>query len=284
MKKVIILLFLNIVILLHSQEYQTTNEVSLLSFNIQVFGKTKSNKPEVMHVISDIVTQFHIIAIQEVRDKSGTTAPKLMELLPDYYDFIIGPREGRTNSKEQFLYLYDSTKVDVLGQVVYEDVDDVYERNPMGLYLKVGELDFVLINLHIKPDDKDTKSINETYDEISVLPMVIESFSTFFNEPDIAIVGDFNEDGSYFNEELLSEIFNESQYINVIHNDLNTTVAKSSNTYDRIILTDDMSTDWAGEYGVLYFDEVYDLGDLEPKKISDHYPVWCTLNINFDND
>ena len=42
-----------------------------IGFNIQVFGPSKASKPEVMEVLASIISQFDIVAIQEIRDKSG---------------------------------------------------------------------------------------------------------------------------------------------------------------------------------------------------------------------
>ena len=54
-----------------------TETITITSFNIQVFGISKAGKPEVMEIITDIITQFDIVAIQEIRDKSGTAIVKL---------------------------------------------------------------------------------------------------------------------------------------------------------------------------------------------------------------
>jgi hypothetical protein len=47
-----------------------TNTIKIASFNIQVFGKSKRSKKEVMAVLTKTVTNFDITAIQELRDKS----------------------------------------------------------------------------------------------------------------------------------------------------------------------------------------------------------------------
>src|SRR3989338_8556650 len=44
--------------------------ITLASFNIQVFGDSKAAKEDVMKALTDIVIQYDIIAIQEVRDSS----------------------------------------------------------------------------------------------------------------------------------------------------------------------------------------------------------------------
>jgi len=54
-------------------------------------------------------------------------------------------------------------------------------------------------------------------------------------------------------------------------------IAKSC-SYDRIIVTSAMNAKFTGEAGVLRFDEIYEL-DCEPKKVSDHYPVYSVFRV-----
>jgi len=74
------------------------------AFNIQVFGISKASKPEVMDVLADIIRTYDIIAIQEIRDKSQTALPTLVDLLNSdgsQYSYVVSERLGRTTSKEQ---------------------------------------------------------------------------------------------------------------------------------------------------------------------------------------
>ena len=57
-----------------------------------------------MDTIVKIISQFDIVAIQEIRDKFGTD-----------YNYVIGPRLGRTSSsKEQYAYMYRADTVEPL--------------------------------------------------------------------------------------------------------------------------------------------------------------------------
>ena len=53
--------------------------LKIAAFNIQVFGKTKSEKEDVMAVLTKIVREFHIVLIQEIRDVSEQTIPNFIE-------------------------------------------------------------------------------------------------------------------------------------------------------------------------------------------------------------
>ncbi|QFT39892.1 hypothetical protein GGC04_25235 (plasmid) [Vibrio sp. THAF191d] len=44
----------------------------VISWNIQVFGRSKASKPQVMAHILETLQHYDLIAIQEIRDKSQT--------------------------------------------------------------------------------------------------------------------------------------------------------------------------------------------------------------------
>ena len=46
--------------------------ITAASFNIEIFGQTKASKPEVMEILVDIIRQYDIVAIQQIRDKAQT--------------------------------------------------------------------------------------------------------------------------------------------------------------------------------------------------------------------
>ena len=91
---------------------QSYNETLLIrAFNIQVFGVTKASKPEVMDVLADIICTYDEIAIQEIRDASQTALPALVDLANSdgsQYDYVVSERLGRTTSKEQYAYIFNT--------------------------------------------------------------------------------------------------------------------------------------------------------------------------------
>lgn len=82
------------------------NTVKLAAFNLQIFGSSKADKPEVMKVLSKTIRNFDIVAVQEIRDASQTALPALRNSINNMagpkYDFIVSERLGRTTSKEQY--------------------------------------------------------------------------------------------------------------------------------------------------------------------------------------
>src|SRR5262249_21721254 len=73
--------------------------IKIASFNIQVFGREKLNKPEVMQILADTVRNFDVVAIQEVRSVTDDIIPRFVQQINStgrHYSYVIGPRLGRT--------------------------------------------------------------------------------------------------------------------------------------------------------------------------------------------
>jgi endonuclease/exonuclease/phosphatase family metal-dependent hydrolase len=260
-------------------ENPESGQIRIYSFNIQIFGAAKMAKPEVVEILADIVSRTDMTAVQEVRSANIGPVTEFMVRLPERYAYVLGPREGRSSSKEQYWIIYDTTKFTVLAQDTFPDEKDIFERNPLAVYFKTsGSFDFILINNHIQPSAAEK--------EIRALPEVIDYYRKLWNDPDVLSVGDFNADGIYFDESQLSGIFPESEFKIIITNEFDTTVAESDNTYDRFIITNSALEDYAGNRGVLKFDDMYDFTKytIIPKQVSDHYPIWADFYIDRDTD
>lgn len=250
------------------------------AFNVQVFGVSKADKPEVMAVLADIIRTYDIIAIQEIRDSSQTALPELVDLVNSdgsNYEYIVSERLGRTSSKEQYAYIYNSNTVKLTGDPqTYPEPEntDPFHREPYIAPFKAiaGNYDAVLMVIHTDPD--------EATEEINALDDVLEySQSIYPEEDDFILMGDFNADGSYFDEDSTSDL---DEYYWLIDDSEDTTTASSENTYDRIILTD--TSDLYGQFGVLRYDLEYNLTEEQTKAVSDHYPVYAEFRSNQDKN
>ena len=110
--------------------------IKIATFNIQVFGTSKLKKTPVMQVLAEVVRRFDLVAIQEVRSIDDTILPQFSALINSTgvrYDFVIGPRLGRTNSKEQYAILFDTSRIEVDPRSVYTvpDPQDLLHREPL---------------------------------------------------------------------------------------------------------------------------------------------------------
>jgi deoxyribonuclease-1-like protein len=270
---------------MEQDQVEETETAKIAAFNIQIFGQAKSQKEDVMSVLTKIVREFDIVLIQEVRDASEQTIPNFVEeinqLEGPQYSFVRSERLGRTTSKEAYAYLYNTQTVQFIqgSDFVFNDFADVFEREPYIASFKIGNFDFVLIGIHTKPDD--------AYNEIGNLTLVVSSIQASKpEEKDIIVMGDFNADGSYFDESATSNPFKASQYHWLITDNMDTMV-KTDYTYDRIVILD---TTLSHEYGagaaqVFYFDQLYGLNNQTfVGEVSDHYPVFAQYQTNLVDD
>ncbi|UCH70264.1 MAG: endonuclease/exonuclease/phosphatase family protein [Candidatus Bathyarchaeota archaeon] len=264
---------------------QESSSITIAAFNIQVFGRSKRQKDDVMNVLVNITREFDVVLIQEIRDSSEETIPyflnEINEIEGPKYAFVRSDRLGRTTSKEAYAYLYNTETVDFIegSDYVYNDVDDVFEREPYIASFRSGNFDFTLVGIHTKPDDARLEIGNLTYVVSSVL-------SENPVEKDIIVLGDFNADGRYFNENDLTNLFKTSKYYWVIANDMDT-MTKTDYTYDRIVL---MNATYSYEYieessAVFYFDTEYEINNATlVESVSDHYPIYAEFKTDLADD
>ena len=264
-----------------NSDKQEAGSIKIASFNIQVFGQSKINKPEVMDVLSKIIKKFDIVAIQEVRNKEQNVIPTLLNLVNDAdtkYDYVISERLGRTGSKEQHAFVYNTKTVDLISESSYvvADPEDVFEREPFVAFFRSGNFDFKLVNNHIKPEDVSA--------ELRQLAVVINDIYDSSSEKDVIVLGDMNADGSYFDEDNLVVMF--PLWIQLIGNDGDTTVAISDNTYDRMMTRDTTANvEYTGKSGVFRWDAEYGVTDNSfIKKVSDHYSVYAEFRTDLPDD
>ena len=273
------------VISLDQNQVPEAKTAKIASFNIQIFGQTKSQKEYVMEVLTKIVREFDIVLVQEVRDASEQTIPNFVDKINQMggrqYSFVRSERLGRTTSKEAYAYVYNTETVQFMqgSNYVFNDVDDVFEREPYIASFKIGNFDFVLVGIHTKPDD--------AYNEIGNLTSVVSSIQTENpNERDIIVMGDFNADGSYFDEDDTSNPFKASEYNWLITDGMDTMV-KTDYTYDRIVVLNvTLSHEYdVGTAQVFYYDQVYGLNNQTfVGEVSDHFPVFAQYKTSLADD
>jgi endonuclease/exonuclease/phosphatase family metal-dependent hydrolase len=241
-----------------------TNLLKIATFNIQNFGHSKLSKPEVVDTLANIVTNFGIVAIQEIEgndvlEKFITKVNDKMEGSSLKYSYIQSAPLGG-NQKERYGFIYDSSVI-CLSNAVSTDANNAFVRPPFIGYFKAGKFTFALATIHTQPRNATS--------EINALPNVRPNIS----EKDLIFLGDFNADGGYFCERKRKEWPGFSW---IIPDSFDTTLANSENTYDRIVISDSTKKDYAGQVGVLRA--------FSSKQVSDHYPVWATFYRNKDSD
>ena len=271
------------------------SQILIGTFNIQVFGTSKIQDAEVVEKLLDIAKRFDVLAVQELRAIDQSVVPQFIAELNRRYglrfNFLIGPRQGDTQSKEQYVYVYNSDIVQpVQNPWVINDPTRRFHRAPMiatfrcrlpaepGAHLRDSGLpdsqmarpfQFSLANIHTDPDVAE--------DEINSLAEMFRQLQgSQFVDDDLIILGDFNAGPDRFGQ--LARI----PGITAVIPAQTATNLAGTRCYDNIVFDRRFTTEFNGQAGVFNFLEAYKPYGMNyelAKRVSDHFPVWAVFSI-----
>ncbi len=181
---------------------QEPPSIRIASYNIQVFGDSKASKPYVMQALAQVVRQFDVIAIQKIRTQDNNFIQKFLR---DYvnvgvtsggYDARVSPRLGRTNSKEQYAFIFNTATIEVHPSfcAVVPDPEDRLHREPYVALFRTRivapytPFTFTLINIHTDPDEvpEELDALYYVYEQVQRTPI------DGAVEDDVILLGDLN--------------------------------------------------------------------------------------------
>jgi len=249
--------------------------IRVASFNIQVFGEKKLAKPRVQNLLAEIVRHFDIVAIQEIRSKQEIM-PRFMDAVNAtgrHYDFVVGPRLGRSTSKEQYAFVYDTASIEIDRNALYTvaDPDDLLHREPLVGWFRVRgpppdqAFTFSLVDIHTDPD--------ETKQELDALADVFRAVrDDGRGEDDVILLGDLNVDDHHLGR--LGQLSQIHWAISGV-----ATNTRGNKLYDNIIFSDVATSEYMGRWGVFDMVREFNLTIDEALEISDHMPVWAEFSL-----
>ncbi|MCI0334682.1 MAG: endonuclease/exonuclease/phosphatase family protein [Planctomycetes bacterium] len=254
--------------------------IRIASFNIQVFGEKKASNPEVMWTLAAIVHNFQIVAIQEIRTQDDYFIDKFLSTYVNQngraYDKVVGPRLGRSSSKEQYAFLYDTATIQLNHNSIYtvNDPDDMLHREPLVAMFRTRgpppeqAFTFVLVNIHTDPD--------ETLAELDALAQVYQAVRRASGgEDDIILLGDLNVDDQHLGQ--LGKLDGVRPLIRGVY-----TNTRQNELFDNIVLHQPSTAEFSGRAGVYHYPQLYQLPPQQALekalKVSDHLPVWAEFS------
>jgi len=224
-------------------------KLKVMNWNLQAFGESKARNETLLNSYVGVMTNADIIFIQEIRDEKNLAFEKLCAKMPGY-DHTISSRAGRSVSKEQYGIIF--RKGIALNRL--EDFNPTlagdFERPPIRVEFICGSYTVNVYNVHTKPENTRQELRN------------LEAITT--NAGNVFIIGDLNASGSYFNHK------NERVFENwfwAIRDSDDTTVARSINAYDRVIMNSDAQREFLS----------YGIETNTTRSQSDHHPVWVEI-------
>jgi endonuclease/exonuclease/phosphatase family metal-dependent hydrolase len=184
----------------------------LATFNIQVLGPAKSSRPEVLAVLARIIRQYDLVAVQEIRDRSGQAPLRLLAAInandaTPQYSLALSERTGRQpddrSSQEQYAYYYreDRLRARDEGTLFDDEPHDHFQREPyLNRFQIIGtDVSFIVINVHTRP--------RSALQEIAAMEHVFIWAKDFYADEEVFIaVGDFNAGCGYASEEDLDSL------------------------------------------------------------------------------
>jgi endonuclease/exonuclease/phosphatase family metal-dependent hydrolase len=251
--------------------------IRIASYNIQVFGEKKLGDPAVSKILADIVRRFDVVAIQEIRTQNDQFLRQFCELLNAtgrHYDFVVGPRQGRTSSKEQYAFVFDTASIEVDRSKVYTVPIDppLVHRPPLVAQFRVRgppaeqAFTFKLVNIHTDPDDTEV--------EINTLDDVYRAVrDDGMGEDDVILLGDLNVDEKHFGE--LGQVPRITWLVSGLP-----TNTRGTKTYDNILFQRHATVEFTGRAGVFDVMREFNLASIdEAAKLSDHLPIWAEFAL-----
>jgi deoxyribonuclease-1-like protein len=272
-------LTLALMALLSTQIY-AADKLSVLSWNVQKFGKKKAKNEAVMTAIADVIKKYDIIAIEEYQDKKGNAIKKLMSIINKdsvAFDYIVGDRVG-AGTKEQFVFVYNHEAVSLDTSYTFADSLNRFTYDPFVAKFssKAGSFDATFIAVHTKPDSAEKEVMNLEY--------VMKDTQEKTNEHDIVALGDFNAGGEHFDLKTATGLRDKSKYHWAIPDHLDTTTKSTTYALDRIVFQNSTSFPDFIAAGVDRFDQKPGFDQSLTTKVSDHYPVFVIFRTNNDKD
>jgi len=253
--------------------------IRVATWNIQVFGEDKLNDPAAMNVIVQVLRNFDVIAIQEVRAVSQDVVPELVRQLnaggQHHYDYVLGPRLGRTTSKEQYAFVFDMASIEVDRDQLYtiDDKDDLLHREPLVGWFRARlapeqsqlAFTFSLVNVHTDPEEVDR--------ELDVMDDVLFAVQgDTRREDDNILLGDFN-----VNDKHLGELGRVNGLAWIVSN--TPTNTRGSAQYDNMFFLRTATPEFTGRGGVYDYLREFNLSIDQALKVSDHLPVWAEFSV-----
>lgn len=250
------------------------NRIRIATFNLQAFGPTKAANPDLLAVLGHIIRHFDVVAIQEIRSKDPQPVLDLLAAVNSQaplYSYVISERLGRTVMQEQYAFLYDSDRVELIAgsDFIVNDPADRIHREPFIASFRTtprvaGDappFTFTLVNIHTDPD--------EAIEEMEAMHDVFQGVRQYiYPEDDLIVLGDMNAETDELGR--LTQI----PYVATLAGPEPTNTAMSRQI-DHIIADRRATSEFTGAAGVINF--MRDLGfDAEmARRLSDHMPVWA---------
>lgn len=279
--------------------------LNIATWNIREFGRKRRLKASIYY-IAEIINQFDLVALTELRDNLGDLK-RVMDLLGSYWDVVFcdyAPDRG--GNKERIAYLFDTRMIVFTGLAAEADPPrkknrqtQEYEarftwwRPPYMASFSAGSFDFVVITAHMRWGD----SLDDRVNALSEFSNWVKKRrkAKFAVDTDFIVMGDFNvpRNGDRAHKALTGDD-------KVLHMPRALVGAKGTNlsqrnNYDQILHSPSSISRFDGKAGVIdFYDDdwkaLYPNASQRPAsktkftyEVSDHLPLWLQVKTDISD-
>ena len=276
--------------------------INLATWNIREFGKKARLKPSI-HFIAEILGQFDLIAVTEVR-ANIEELKKTLDILGPYWKAVFSDYIADAGgNRERVAYIYDSRAVRFTGLAAEADAPRKKDkktgeylpgfswwRKPFIASFRAGNYDFVLTTAHIRWGKKKE-------DRIAPLKLLADWVYKRSKEPhgidkDYIVLGDFNI--PKLDDELFKAITSKNLKIPKSLRGLShgSNLAKDKR-YDQILHSPTHKERFTDKAGVVDFytggiNKLYPGKNLTKHEftfqLSDHLPLWVQIDTDISGE
>ena len=265
--------------------------ILVASWNIREFGKSRRH-PLALHLIAEIIGQFDLISIVELRENLDDLATVLNYLGPYWGVVYSDVTEDWGGNWERLAFVYDKRAVQFGGLAgsgipPREKVGDEYVsyesfwRAPYSAAFRSGNFDFVAVTAHLRWGKSKASRLKE-----------IQRFADWVDfklrreervDSDVIVFGDFNTETAEMHAALQAKGLQMPDALA----DIKTTLAKAKH-YDHILHHPQFTKSFSNRGGVCELfakEDAHWFAVTEDKlsyQLSDHFPVWAQVRIDTD--
>ncbi|MCA9127193.1 MAG: hypothetical protein KDB22_08905 [Planctomycetales bacterium] len=249
--------------------------IRIAGFDVEALGSAKLSKPQIMTALVGILRQFDVIALQEIESSRDDILPRLVEALNHSgksYDYLIGPRVGRDDRREQFAVIFDTNRVETDRYQLYtvDDPQDLMRYEPLVAWFRCKDaaadraFTFSLINVHIDPEnaERERELLHSLADLVA---------GDGRQEDDWIMLGNFSQGA----EQLYAL---EREAIRIALRDVPTDVT-GTQLMDTVLFSSLATVEYTGRAGAFDFLRKYNFGLEQALEVSSHLPVWAEFSV-----
>lgn len=297
--------------------------LNIATWNIREFGRERSGhtrSQQAIHYIAEIIHQFDIVALTELRDDLRDLK-RVMAILGDYWKLVFSDfDQDDAGNNERIAYLYDERMIRFTGLAAEADPpaekvvvghksngDPIYDyretkvswwRSPYMASFQAGNFDFILVAAHMRWG-KTVKARTKAIEGLAQWAQRRRTMASVVDK-DFILLGDFNipsrRSGAYkaltkAGFELPRGLMGDAKKF--------TTNRSRKNVYDQILHSpgigerftkhggalDFFLKDWSGLFiGPEFSGRNFDPGsDDFTYELSDHLPLWVQVDTWIDD-